>query len=186
MKMTAAGALCALILAASAAPALAGGYWDGGIQSGPPGAATLRWDRNCPCDCPPVRQDYGERRDDRRAWSDQREDDSDWRDDGARYEEDYGPADYSDDGYGVGPAYIIDEDGGGGGFANAEAFAGGGADFELRDGFGDHFRDRDHFRDHDHRMQTYPPHPGSWAHMGGYSRPSMHSGRVTPAGGHRR
>ena len=77
MKMTAAAAIGALILAASAVPALAGGYWDGGIvQSGPPGApigGPPRYsDPNCPCYCPSDRQDDRARGDDRSGWRDQR------------------------------------------------------------------------------------------------------------------
>jgi hypothetical protein len=198
MKMTAAAAIGALILAASAAPALAGGYWDGDIVQGgqaadPPRA---RGDRDCPCYCPRDRADYGARQDDRRVWNDQREDDSAWRDDSARYqdqdEEDYAPADYSDDGYGVGPEYVIDAGGGGSGFVGGGAFAGGGVDIEFNDRFRDHFDDHDRFRDHDHHMQPhmmrhddhppYPqhqgsqPHMGAWGHTGGYGHPAMHGG----------
>ena len=67
MKTTAAAAIGALILAASVAPAFAGGYWDGGIvQSGPAGGPPAYGDRNCPCYCPRDRQD------DRRDYGDER------------------------------------------------------------------------------------------------------------------
>ncbi len=169
MKLTAAAALGALILAASAAPAIAGGYWDGGIvQSGPsegppPGYAG----RDCPCYCPPAGEGYGDQRDDRRGWSEEQDYDSGWRDDGARYDDqdeegDYAPADYSYSGYDVGPEYVIDAGGGGAGFVGAGGFAGGGVDFVFGDRFRDHFHDQDHFRfrDHDHDMHHdhYPPH----------------------------
>ena len=169
MKITAAAAIGALILAASAVPALAGGYWDGGIvQSGPPGGP--------PGYCPPARQDYSD--DDRRGWrdesgwsasergdgrswdderyrgdesdwSDQQDDDSGWRD-GADFDDadDYAPAEYSDGGfYDVGPSYVVDG-GGAGGFVNSGPFIGLG--FDFRDRGRDHFRDHDRFRDHDH------------------------------------
>jgi hypothetical protein len=231
MKMRAAAAIGALILAASAAPAVAGGYWDGGIVRGgpvegpPPGYSV----RDCPCYCPRDREDVGDRwGDDRRGWSDERDwsasdgdgrgwsdgYDSGWQGDGDYEDEDYAPADYSDNGYGVGPEYVIDE-GGGGGFAGG--FANVGLDFDFRDGFRDHFRDRDRFREddrfhdhdtfrHDHQMMRHDdhqlpqhsgyPHMGSWGSMqhpthmiGSYghavSRPAMHGGTVIHGGGGR-
>jgi hypothetical protein len=162
MKMTAAAAIGALILAASAAPALAGGYWDGGIVHGGQAAdpSPARGDRDCPCYCPRDRADYGDRRDDRRAWSDQR----DWsvsdRDDADQQgydDEDYAPADYSDDSYDSGSGYVIDS-GGSGGFVGAGGFVG--VDIGFHDRFRDHdqFREHDRFHEHDMRHDHYPPH----------------------------
>src|SRR5580658_7795638 len=98
MKLTAAAAIGALILAASAAPAVAGGYWDGGIvQSGQgDGPPPVYADRNCPCYCPSGRDEHGrgpreaQRWGDRdggdRGWSNQERYYSDDRDEGdARY-----------------------------------------------------------------------------------------------------
>jgi hypothetical protein len=163
MKLTAAAAIGALILAASAAPALAGGYWDGGIVQGgqaadPPPA---HWDRDCPCYCPRDRQDYGDWREERGdggqyygregGWGDERVYDSGWQDQGPN--EDYIPDAYSDNGYGVGPDGFIDEGNSGGVFVvgGGSAFSDANVDFDFRDRFRDHdrFRDRDLFRDHD-------------------------------------
>lgn len=205
MRMTAAAAIGALILAAGAAPAFAGGYWDGGIVQGGPAVESrpAYADQCCPCGCPRVREDDGDRerrgwsdaRDygEARAWSDERDFDSGWRDDDATYEDrdedDYGPADYSDSGYGVGPAEFYDYygggGGGGGGFAGAGAFSGAGAfanvgvDVSLRDHFHDHFHDHDmfhdhdrsHFHDHDHDMSHHDHH-------------MAYAPQMSPMGGH--
>ena len=171
MKMTAAAAIGALILAASAAPAFAGGYWDGGVARPGPAAASrpAHADPDCPCARAEDRQDYGDDRGgwrdqrdwsgserdygDERGWSDERDFDSGWRDDGARYddEDDYAPADAPDDFYDAGPGYHLDEGGaGGGGFVGNGAFVGLGFDFRDRFRGRDQFRDHDHFSDHDH------------------------------------
>ena len=201
MKMTAAAAIGALILAASAAPALAGGYWDGGIVQGGQGAdpPPARSDRDCPCYCPRDRADYGQRQDDRRVWSDQRDwsaSDGDDADQRGYDDEDYGPAEYSDDGYYEGPGYVVDS-GGSGGFVGAGGFVG--VDIGFHDRFHDHDQFRDHYHSPPHMMQRddhqypqhagYPrmgawgsmqPHPthmiGSYGHAGGYGHPATHGG----------
>jgi hypothetical protein len=181
MKLTAAAAIGALILAASAAPAIAGGYWDGGIvQGGQAADPPAHWDRDCPCYCPRDRDDYSGRREERgdrdeyygsdRGWSDERVYDSGWQDQGQ--DEGYVPDASSDNGYGVGPDGFIDDGGssgvfvvgGGSAFADANAFGNVGVDFDFRDRFRDHdrfhdrdfhdrdFHDRDMSRDHDRRM----------------------------------
>jgi hypothetical protein len=211
MKMTAAAALGALILATYAVPALAGGYWDGGIvQSGPSGAD--RGDQ-CPCYCPRDREDYGARQEDQRGWSDRREDrgryearnygdqdygDQDYGDQGygdqgygdQAYDDqdyddqaDYGPSGYADEGYGAGPGYVVDEDGG---------FAGGGVNLV----FGDRFRDRGRFNDrfgdrgHAHmlRRDDRPPaqQQGYAPHMGAWSHAGGYSRPAAHSGGRRR
>jgi len=194
MKMTAAAAIGALILAASAAPALAGGYWDGGVVQGgqaeAPGPAYA--DRDCPCNCPPDRDGrgwreqrrWGDRGDNRygddRGWSDrgqyysedrgevdERVYDSGWQDQDAYDDEDYAPAEYFDSGYGVGPDVFIDEGGGGGdvGFAGAGAFAGADAFADV--GVDVDIRDRfhDHFRDHDHDHHDHHMYPPMHDHQ---------------------
>ncbi|MEJ0066989.1 MAG: hypothetical protein WDM85_17550 [Caulobacteraceae bacterium] len=183
MKLTAAAAIGALILAASAVPAVACGYWDGGIvQSGPPGGPPPDYaGRDCPCYCP-GRQDYGDRRDhrgddrqgwrDRRDWSasdrefgegrefgdgrgwiDERGYDSGWRDDGADYD---GGDDYGPADYSDGGDYDV-----GPGYVDERRSGGfvesgpfvNVVDFDL------HGRSR--FQDRD-RHPLPPPHRGSW------------------------
>jgi hypothetical protein len=209
MTRTVAAAIGALILAASAAPAaFAGGYWDGGIVQGGQAADSPAYgDRDCPCYCPSDRdrhdQRWGERdRDDRswsdrdrdygddnaRSWSDQRGYDSGWQgddayqDDSDYQDQDTAPAEYADDGYGVGPDAYYDEGGGGGGFVGGGSFvdAGAFADIDVDINARDRFRDRFHERDmhDDHHMQPYPPHmmqhdnrPYSPQHTSGWSTP---------------
>jgi hypothetical protein len=192
MKLTATAALGALILAASAAPAFAGGYWDGGIvQSGQGGDPQPGYyDRDCPCYCPSDRQGHDQRWGDAddRGWSggnryyrndrdtgdvryssDERVYDSGWQDQdayqdqGDYQDEDNAPADYSDSGYEVGP-YGYYDDAGGGGFAGGSAFANVGVDLD----FSDRFRDRDRFHDHDqfhdHDMMHHDDHQHMMMH----------------------
>jgi hypothetical protein len=190
MKLTATAALGALILAASAAPAFAGGYWDGGIvQSGQGGDAQPGYyDRDCPCYCPSDRQEH--RREWRReqGWGDRDRYDSDDRDGGdARYssdervydsgwqdqdgyqdqgddqDQDYAPAEYSDSGYDVGPYGYYDEASGGGGgdgFVGGGAFANVGIDLDIND----RERFRDHERFHDHDMMHHDDHQHMMMH----------------------
>ena len=191
MTFRATAAIGALILAASAAPAVAGGYWDGGIvQSGPAYGAAQDQQWNCPCNCPPVREDrFGGGWRDERGWSedqgDQRyyqsrsiQEDTDQQD---YDQQDYDrtPQDYSD--YGVGPGYAVEESAGGGGgggegfgFAGAGAFAGANASADVDVDVD--IRDRDH-RGHDmmhhmpyppRMMQPYPHQPYPPQHMGGW------------------
>jgi hypothetical protein len=182
MNLTAAAALGALILAASGAPAMAGGYWDGGIVHSDQGDEPPAYsDRDCPCYCPSDRQEHGrghERRwgdSDQRGWSerdygddragerydsDERvydsgwQDQGDYQDQGEDQDQDYGPAGYSDYGYDVGPEGFVDEGAGGEGFAGAFANVGVDVDIRDRERFGDH--DHEMMR-HDHHVQPYPP-----------------------------
>jgi hypothetical protein len=184
MKLTAAAAIGALILAASAGPAFAG-YWDGAIvptgpSNVPPPAADPCGGGGCPCNCAPAPLDRyggegwedsaGRRGGDWRA-------DQNWSEDdngpGSAYQDEaYGeaPAEYLGGDYGVGPAYVVEESGGGGGgfgFARADAFANASAfavvDVDIHDG-------------HHHHMPPYPPHMGGWGQMPGYHQMQPHYG----------
>jgi hypothetical protein len=204
MKLTATAALGALILAASAAPAFAAGYWDGGIvQSGQGSDAQPSYsDRDCPCYCPSDRQSQGRDWREEQRWSDrdryqgddresgderyssnERVYDSGWQDQGAYQDQqddqdqDYAPAEYSDSGYGVGPDGYYDEAGGGsaGAIAGADGFANVGIDVDIND----RFRDRDHFHDqerfHDHDMMHHDDHQHMMMHHQDHPYPQHQS-----------
>lgn len=125
---SAAGAVGALTLALSAAPAFAGGYWDAGPATPePPGAGPP-----CASHCPP-----------RHAWREH---------DGWAFHDRFDaatpdaadvvmPADFFAGGGGVGPDAFMDEGGGGGavivtGGAHASAFASASASASVRVRFG--------------------------------------------------
>jgi hypothetical protein len=127
-KSWAGGALGALILV-TAAPAMAGGYWDaGGAPVDPPAAAPCRLgDRPCPPPpCPEARA----------GWRIERSDGAP-----AGGHEVVVPAEFFETG-GVGPDFLYDEEGGGGGVvvqssasAGAEAFASASARVGVQIGF---------------------------------------------------
>jgi hypothetical protein len=182
---TAAAAIGALILAAGAGPAMAGGYWDGGIVHEGGGEAGQRWDESCHCYCPDAQRDDGWRehasRGDEQRWArnddrsgddwrgdDWRGDDRGWRDEEswreegpADEEETYTPTEFYEGEGGVGPNTFIDEGGGGGGGfagANGIAVASAFADASASVDVNVDIRERERRQhDHNHMMQPYPP-----------------------------
>ena len=151
MKTTALAAIGALMLAAGGAPAMAGGYWDGGIVHEGPPPAESRWDAG-DCGCRHARHQE-------REWR--------GREDDRRYEEDEValPYEFFEGGGGVGPDTFVDEAGGGGfavvgGFADASAFASASVNVA--------FRERMHHHDHD--MMHHMPMKGWGGNWGGGGR----------------
>jgi len=123
------GAALAAVIAATAAPAMAGGYWDAGASPNDPPSPPPCAPHGPPCQPPPCPSDYqgAWREPVARAWDETHL----WRrvygDDDERV---VVPAEFFEDGGGVGPDTFIDESGGGGvivaesgAFAGAEASA---------------------------------------------------------------
>ena len=122
-----AGATMAALILGAAAPALAGGYWDAGNAAIDPaaGPAPCRL-HGPPCPPPPCPQERqgAWREHDSQAWSEG----SAWRGEVRRDEEAnvVVPAEFFETG-GVGPDFLYDDEGGGGGYVEGGASASAGA-----------------------------------------------------------
>jgi hypothetical protein len=125
-------AMGALILALSAGPALAGGYWDaGGPEPGDDAPASYHHDGDCDRPCPPCpdAREHGWRD----GWSDRDDRDHEgwrregWREHRGEAHEVFLPAEFFEGGGGVGPDVFIEDSGGAGGFVDDGSFAGAGA-----------------------------------------------------------
>src|SRR6266851_827730 len=93
-------AIGALILALSAGPALAGGYWD----AGGPSPAAWRHDSDCDRPCPPCPDRREHRWRERDGW--EREG---WREHRREAHQVFLPAEFFEGGGGVGPDVFVDD-----------------------------------------------------------------------------